>query len=84
MLDSLHHGAFDVGLWHQVLQSMENQGMMANNHVTVFGNGLVNNRFSDIQTNQGFMCFSVEVAHLQTGIVVTLLPMQRGNFSNAV
>ena len=37
VLDGLHHSAFDVGLWCEMLQTMENQGMVADNHIAVFG-----------------------------------------------
>ena len=58
--------------------------MMADNHITVLGNGFVNDFFRDIQANQCLVDFGIEVAYLHTGIIITLLPLQRSNLSNTV
>ena len=67
-----------------MFQTSENQGMVTDDEVTMFGNGLVHDFFGDIKAYQGFMGFRIKVANLQTRIVVTLLPLQRCNLGDAV
>ena len=84
VLDGLHYGAFDVSLRSKMLQTTENKRVVTDDEVTMFGNGFIHDFLSDVQANQGFMCFGIEVANLKTCIVVTLLPLQRRNLSDAV
>ena len=67
-----------------MLQATENQRMMADDEVAAFGDGFVNNFFGDIQTYQSLAGFRVKVTDLKAGIVVTLLPLQRRHFGDAV
>jgi hypothetical protein len=67
-----------------VFQSAKNQRVVTDNHVAIFGDGFIDNFLGNIQANQGFMRFCVEVAHLQSSVVVTLLPMQWRHLGNAV
>ena len=67
-----------------MFQTSENQGMVTDDKVAIFGDSFIHNFLSDIHANQGFMGFRIKVANLQTRIVVTLLPLQRCNLGDAV
>ncbi len=67
-----------------MFQTSENQGMVTDDKVAIFGDSFIHNFLSDIQANQGFTGFSVEITDLQACVVVTLLPLQRCNLGDAV
>ena len=84
MLDGFHHHTLDVGIGSQMFQPVKNQWMMADDQVTVFCNGFIHQLFCHIQGYQGFTDFSIEISHLNAGIVIMLLPLQRCYLRNTI
>ena len=84
MLDSFHNDALDKGLRRDMLQPMENQRVVADNEVAMFGYSFVKQLFGHIQGNQGLVRLGVKVADLQASVVVIFLPVQWGNLGDAI